>query len=267
MKTDKIFYTLFQAFPELLFQLIGESPEFAQDYEFKSIEIKELSFRLDGVFLPSDNHPDHPLYFVEVQFQADPDFYWRFFTEIILYLNQHKPIRQWQAVVLWGKESLDSELPLPYHLFRSHLQIVYLDQLPQTPSSIALSIIQLVTIPESQAPQQAKSLLNQVRQQINDVVTQANVIELVEKIIIYKFPQKSRQELEKMFDLTDWKQTQFYKEVKLEGKLEGKVEGKLQAKLETIPLLRRLGLTVEQISQELDLDISLIHQFLANQNN
>ena len=158
-------------------------------------------------------------------------------------------------------------MPLPYHLFRSHLQIVYLDQLPQTPSSIALSIIQLVTIPESQAPQQAKSLLNQVRQQINDVVTQANVIELVEKIIIYKFPQKSRQELEKMFDLTDWKQTQFYKEVKLEGKLEGKVEGTLQAKLETIPLLRRLGLTVEQISQELDLDISLIHQFLANQNN
>jgi len=176
MKTDKIFYTLFQAFPELLFQLIGESPEFAQDYEFKSIEIKELSFRLDGVFLPSENHPDHSIYFVEVQFQPDPDFYWRFFTEIILYLNQHKPIRQWQAVVLWGKESLDSELPLPYHLFRSHLQIVYLDQLPQPPSSIALSIIQLVTSAENQAPQQAKSLLNQVRQQINDVVTQANVI-------------------------------------------------------------------------------------------
>jgi len=57
-----------------------------------------------------------------------------------------------------------------------------------------------------------------------------------------------------MFNLTDWKQTQFYKEVKLEGKLE------------TIPLLRRLGLTVEQIFQELDLDISLIDQFLSNQN-
>ena len=174
MKTVKIFYTLFQAFPELLFQLIGESPEFAQDYEFKSIEIKELSFRLDGVFLPSENHPDHNLYFVEVQFQPDPDFYWRFFTEIILYLNQHKPIRQWQAVVLWGKESLDSELPLPYHLFRSHLQIVYLDQLPQTPSSIALSIIQLVTSAENQAPQQAKSLLNRVRPSYDTFSNQGN---------------------------------------------------------------------------------------------
>lgn len=76
-----------------------------------------------------------------------------------------------------------------------------------------------------------------------------------------------RQELEKMFDLTDWKQTQFYKEAKLEGKLEGKVEGKLQAKLEIILLLRRLGLTVEQISQELDLDISFIDKFLTHQNN
>lgn len=66
-----------------------------------------------------------------------------------------------------------------------------------------------------------------------------------------------------MFNLTDWKQTQFYKEAKLEGK----VEGKLEAKLEIILLLRRLGLTVEQISQELDLDISLIDKFLTNQNN
>ncbi|NCS13979.1 MAG: DUF2887 domain-containing protein, partial [Microcystis aeruginosa G13-09] len=37
MKTDKIFYTLFQVFPELLFQLLGESPNLAQNYQFKSI--------------------------------------------------------------------------------------------------------------------------------------------------------------------------------------------------------------------------------------
>jgi predicted transposase YdaD len=45
------------------------------------------------------------------------------------------------------------------------------------------------------------------------------------------------------------------------------IEGKLEAKLEIILLLRRLGLTVEQISQELDLDTSLIDKFLTNQNN
>ena len=70
MKTDKIFYTLFQVFPELLFQLIGESgesAELAQNYQFQSIEIKELAFRLDGVFIPDENR-----------------------TEIFIYLKQYK---------------------------------------------------------------------------------------------------------------------------------------------------------------------------------
>ena len=77
----------------------------------------------------------------------------------------------------------------------------------------------------------------------------------MEKIIIYKFPHKSRQELEQMFDLAEWKQTQFYKDVKLEGKLE------------TIPLLKKLGLTVEQIAQELEIDVALVRQSMGNQNN
>ncbi|CCH95993.1 conserved hypothetical protein [Microcystis aeruginosa PCC 9717] len=58
MKTDKIFYTLFQVFPELLFQLLGKSPNLAQNYQFKSVEIKELAFRLDGVFIPDADPPD-----------------------------------------------------------------------------------------------------------------------------------------------------------------------------------------------------------------
>ncbi|UXE63480.1 MAG: Rpn family recombination-promoting nuclease/putative transposase [Woronichinia naegeliana WA131] len=93
MKTDKIFYTLFQVFPELLFELIGSDSNFAHNYQFKSIEVKELSFRLDGVFLPDENYPEYPLYFVEVQFQLDPDFYWRFFTEIILYTEHGHKLR------------------------------------------------------------------------------------------------------------------------------------------------------------------------------
>ena len=174
-------------------------------------------------------------------------------------INQYKPICQWHAFVLWGRNGLDDDLSLAYELFRPFLKTVYLDQLLENPSSLGLSIIQFVTIPESQAPQQAQHLLNQVRQEIGDAVTQANVIELVEKIIIYKFPHKSRQELEQMFDLAEWKQTQFYKDVKLEGKLEGK--------LETIPLLKKLGLTVEQIAQELEIDVALVRQSTGNQNN
>jgi predicted transposase/invertase (TIGR01784 family) len=134
------------------------------------------------------------------------------------------------------------------------LQRVYLDQLAQPSSSLGLGIIQLVSVPESQAPQQAQFLLNQVRQDIKDAATQANIIELVEKIIIYKFPKKSRQELEQMFDLTDWKQTQFYKDVKLEGKLEGKLEivrQLLQRGMTLAEVVSLTGLSEQELQQGL----------------
>ncbi|MCZ8199523.1 MAG: DUF2887 domain-containing protein [Microcystis sp. LE19-55.1A] len=42
------------------------------------------------------------------------------------------------------------------------------------------------------APKQVQSLIKQTHQQVIDPNTQRNVIELIEKIIIYKFPQKIR---------------------------------------------------------------------------
>lgn len=61
MKTEIIFYQLFQIFLSLLFELIGQSPTEAQGYEFSSREIKELAFRFDGVFLPSANATHQPI--------------------------------------------------------------------------------------------------------------------------------------------------------------------------------------------------------------
>lgn len=54
MKTDTIFYQIFQTFPDLLFELLEESTEQAQEYEFSSREVKELARRFDGIFLPKD---------------------------------------------------------------------------------------------------------------------------------------------------------------------------------------------------------------------
>ena len=73
------------------------------------------------------------------------------------------------------------------------------------------------------------------------------------------FPQKSNNELEEMFGLAEWKETQFYKDVKLEGKLEGIKEGKL----ETIPLLVKLGLSPEQIAKELEIDLEIVKQEIS----
>ena len=258
MKTDKIFYTLFQVFPELLFQLIGESPSLAENYQFSSIEIKELSFRLDGVFIADESHPNYPIYFVEVQFQKDDDFYWRFITEIFTYLKQYKPERLCYPVILWAKQSLDPGFPLSHQnlLNLENIQRIYLDQIPRsTTPSLGISILEFILVNPKIATEQAQSLIKQTRQQIPDAIAQKNVIELIEKIIIYKFPHKSRQELEAMFNLTDWKQTKFYQEAEQEGKLK------------TVTLLLRLGLKPEQIAQELELDLESVRAFIASQNN
>jgi predicted transposase/invertase (TIGR01784 family) len=92
MKTDSIFYRIFQSYPAALFELLGQPNKTAQDYEFCSVEVKQLAFRIDGVF--TSNSPDIPTYFVEVQFQEDLRFYNRTITEIFLYLSQNASDRQ-----------------------------------------------------------------------------------------------------------------------------------------------------------------------------
>ena len=84
MKTDKLFYKLFQLFPPLLFELTGQPTQLAQAYKFSSPEVKELAFRLDGLLEPKAAFADCPFQFIEIQFQPDPDFYWRFLSEIFL---------------------------------------------------------------------------------------------------------------------------------------------------------------------------------------
>jgi predicted transposase YdaD len=75
---------------------------------------------------------------------------------------------------------------------------------------------------------------------------------------VYKFSSYSRQELEAMFGLSEWKQTRFYQEVKEETQLE--------TKLETIPELLKEGLTVEQIARVLKLDIEMVRQTIEKQS-
>ncbi|MGK7932439.1 MAG: Rpn family recombination-promoting nuclease/putative transposase [Microcystaceae cyanobacterium] len=267
MKTDKIFYTLFQLFPDLLFQLIGESTEMAQYYEFKSIEVKELDFRLDRIFFPDENRPDDPIYFVEVQFQKDPDFYWRLITEMFLYLRQYKPLRPCYAVVMWGNEKLDEGLPLPYQglVVTERIQRIYLDKIdPSIHRSLGIGIIEFIEASPSEATQRFPLLVNQTRKEFSDPIFQDKLLGFIAKVIVYKFPLMEFKEIETMFDLIDFKETQFYKDVEREVEQRMRKKLKIEGKLETIPSFLRLGLTSEQIAQELGLDVEVVNQYIAD---
>ncbi|MBD2180725.1 Rpn family recombination-promoting nuclease/putative transposase [Planktothrix sp. FACHB-1355] len=257
MRTDTIFYQLFQTFPSLLFELIAEPPSLANSYEFSYREIKELARSFDGLFLPTESASQQPIYFVEVQFQPKSDFYWRFITEVFVYLGQYKPANDWRAVAIFARRNLDDGVPMQYRglLMSQQITSVYLDELGETASSsLSLGIVQLVVGSGETAVELTHRLLQQARTQLSDEALLRKVIELIESVLIYKFTALSRQEIETMFGLSDLKETRFYQEAKEDGKQEGKLEGKL----ETVPILLQLGLTVPQIAERLGLDIEAV---------
>jgi predicted transposase YdaD len=48
MKTDSLFYRLFQTLPQLFFDLIERSSADAARYRFESVELKQTAFRSES---------------------------------------------------------------------------------------------------------------------------------------------------------------------------------------------------------------------------
>lgn len=267
---------MFLDFPDSFFELIERPDVIVSNYRFTSQEVKQLAFRLDGLFLPLDNLENLPFYLVEVQFQKDEDLYYRLFSELFLYLRQYKPLSPWQIVVIYPSREIEREHPQQFAdlLSLDRIKRIYLDELAndETPS-LAIALIKLVTESESQAVNSAKILIKQAQRELSDRLVQKNVIDLIETIIIYKLPQKSREEIEAMLELQDLKQTRFYQEAFGDGIEQGIEQGiergieqgiNLQ-KLKTIPLLQDLGLTPQQISERLDLTLETVLNYLTQQ--
>jgi predicted transposase/invertase (TIGR01784 family) len=101
VKTDILFAEIFKEFPSIFFEFIGKPETNVNNYLFTSPEIKQRAFRLDGVFSPSPELDNEPLYFVEIQFYKDGEFYDRLFNSIFLYFSQYKPSSSdWYAALV-----------------------------------------------------------------------------------------------------------------------------------------------------------------------
>jgi predicted transposase/invertase (TIGR01784 family) len=262
LKTDTIFYCLFQSFPQILFELLNLSPSQAQYYRFDSVEIKQRSFRIDGVFLPLV--ADAPLYFAEVQFQSDPKFYSRFFSEIFLYLDKTDLSNDWQGVVIFPNRRIDNSTTARYTeiLNSGRVTRLYLDELGDiSQASTGLATVNLIVADAKEAIERGQRLIERVKLEV-EAPRQRDLLELIERILVYKLPQISREEIERMFSLDDLRQTKVWQEAKQEGIAEGKQEGKLEA----IPRLQALGLTIEQIAEALSLTIEQVSQFVSSDN-
>ncbi|MEH2458042.1 Rpn family recombination-promoting nuclease/putative transposase [Nostoc sp.] len=226
MRRDSIFYKLFQQSPTLLFELLTNPPTNANAYRFDSVAVKEPKFEIDGVFLPPENAGAGVVYFCEVQFQKDEQLYERVFAESSLYFYRNRQrFSDWQVVIIYPSRSLEQSQIHPHRSLLNGGQVhrIYLDELGdiQTlPLWIALMV--LTTVTEEQAPEQARYLLSRTRQELSSPTSRA-IIEMIITIMVYKFEQLSRREVESMLGIT-LQETRVYREIKEEGREEGREE-------------------------------------------
>jgi predicted transposase/invertase (TIGR01784 family) len=260
MKTDKLFYRIFLNQPGLLAELLPGIPPDCQ-FDYSAPVIKEQEFRHDGILTPVENDPNLPIVFLEAQMQPDTDFYGRYFAEIYLYLKQYKIIRPWRGLLIIKsrRHDLGSEIPYQYQLDNQVQRLYLQDLLHQNNLSPNLALLQLIILPKTKTVQAAQNLLKSSKSQAEF----SQKLDLVEAILVNKFPNLSLEEILKMLDLktADITQTRFYRDVFQLGRQEGEQKGRQEgeAKLIIRQLKRRFGvMTPNQETQIRTLSVPML---------
>jgi predicted transposase/invertase (TIGR01784 family) len=248
MRRDTIFYQLFLRFPQLLFELVPNKPVDAEQYTFEAIEVKETSFRTDGAWMPPT--PEGAVYFAEVQFQPDEIFYERMNAEISIFTFRNRDrCSSWQGVVLFPTRDLQqSSLTMVSHLLDSGKIIpIFLDELPDD-ASPALKLMVLTTL-------EGETAINAARQALAQGTNNRDIIEMVTTIMVYKFTQLTRAEVDEMLGVT-LQETRVYQDALAEGEVIGEAKGENKGKLAMLAMLsillsQRFGSLPESMTDRL----------------
>ena len=236
MRRDTIFYRIFAQSPKILFELLSQPPDRASEYTFDSVEVKETSFRIDGVFLPPNR--TGTIYFCEVQFQLDELLYERMVSEISIYTYRRRSsLANWRAVAIYPSRSIEqSDTSLFEELLASgRITPIYLDELgdrAELPTGLGLMV--LTTLEGDAAVARARQTIQESR-----LLPEGRaILDLVSTIMVYKFGNLTRDEVNAMLGI-ELEQTRVYQDAKAEGKAE---EGRsLVLKL----LTRKLGRSID----------------------
>jgi predicted transposase/invertase (TIGR01784 family) len=266
-----IFYQLFRQSPTLLFDLISQPPEDAARYSFDSVEVKETSFRMDGVFVPPNS--SGIVYFCEVQFQSDELLYERMLSEISIYIYRHRSqFSDWRAVTIYPSRSLEqSNRHVVQDMLNSgRITPIYLDELGTVGElPIGLGLMVLTTLEGDEAKAEARRMIvraggDSAEPTLRDRV----IIELISTIIVYKFNDLSRDEVDAMLGI-ELQQTRVYQEAKAEEAISlvlrlltrkvGNISPQIQARISALQIDRveSLGEALLDFSSMTDLEVWL----------
>jgi predicted transposase/invertase (TIGR01784 family) len=219
MKRDTLYYQIFKEFPELLFLLTGAPPQNAAGYRFSSVEVKEPTFRIDGVFEPLVLDGTGTMYLAEVQMQPDPRLYERTFAELFaLFYRSRELYNDWKCVMFYLSRSTEQKVTHPYRalLESDQVQVIYLDEVGNIRDlPLIMSLAVLPTVPPKKAPAEARDILARAKEQPEQY---AVIVELVTRVMSYMFIDQSPQEIDQMLDI-QFEETRVYKDTFAKGEL------------------------------------------------
>ena len=210
-----------------------------------------------------------------VQFQKDEQLYERVFAESALYFYRNRArFSDWQAVIIYPNRAIEQSSIYPHRALLNSNQVhrVYLDELGnirQLPLWLALMV--LTTVEESQAPEEARYLLTRTHEEATSLSSSV-IIEMITTIMVYRFENLSRMEVETMLGIT-LKETRVYREIKEEGREEvrevmanaisrmltkrfGELSGEIRASISGLPVavLEDLSAAVLDFTSVADLE-------------
>jgi predicted transposase/invertase (TIGR01784 family) len=211
MKQDTIFYQLFKRSPTLLFELISSFPPQAEGYRFDSVEVKETSFRADGVFLPPT--PEGNVFFCEVQQARDNLLYERLLAEISIFAYRERDsFKDWRAVVIYPSREIEQERleVVQEFLDSGRITRIYLDELGEIEDlPWGLGLMALTMLPSDKMVEKAKEMLQQSATSDEG----SAILDLVITAIVYKFAELTRDEVLTMLGL-ELKEPRAFRDIK-----------------------------------------------------
>ena len=255
VKTDTLFYDLVRELPQLFFELIGKPETNPDIYTFTAQEVKDQSFRLDGLLSTVTGCEDEPLYLVEFQTYKDEEFYERIFGQLFVYFRQYRPPNpQWYLIVIYDKR-INETPPHPRYasLVENHLHRIYLKELPDD-RSLATGIAKLFVETPKKTSTLAQRLTTQAREEVTNENSQRKVLAFIQSIVVKKFPELSKEEIEAMLNLgDDIDKTGYYQSVLKE------------TLLKTAKKLLEEGDSIERVARVLELDIEEVRKLTEKQ--
>jgi predicted transposase YdaD len=175
---------------------VGLNPAAQGDrlYRFESLEIKELSHRLDGVLWPREStgcaetgSPEFPVVLLEVQMHPDPGFHHRLAAQTYRFLQQHSQVEHWAVLVITPHSRLKLGPAQALQVFLEQ-QVVWLnlEELSQQPDlDPLLNLLTLPVRPEGELAASSRRIL----------ASRPDLDKVVLAMLMQRLPQLSNEEI------------------------------------------------------------------------